>query len=119
MTRAASSWGLSHLSGILGSNLRISTISLAIFFAGESDDEDKDPAEPDSDSDSQEELETDQPTLFCTDKQPKSGDIKSRVLAMNGKTQAQALDSSFKKNGATKMSTQSDLSFFAMEHRRQ
>jgi hypothetical protein len=81
------------------------------FFAGESDDEDKDPAEPDSDSDSQEELESDQPTLFCTDKQPKSGDIKSRVLAMNGKTQAQALDSSFKKNGATKKYTQGDLSY--------
>ena len=81
------------------------------FFAGDSDDEDRDPAEPDSDNDSQEELESDQPTLFCTDKQPKSGDIKSRVLAMNGKTQAQALDSSFKKNGVTKKYTQSDLSY--------
>jgi hypothetical protein len=61
------------------------------FFAGESGDEDKDPAEPDSDSDSQEELESDQQTLLCTDKTPKSGHIVPRVLAMNGKTRAQAL----------------------------
>jgi hypothetical protein len=79
------------------------------FFAGESDDEDKDPAEPgaepDPDSDSQEELESDQPALLCTDKTPKSGHIVSGVLAMNGKTRAQqALDSSYKNNGANVLS---------------
>ena len=65
----------------------------------ESDDEDMDPAEPDSDSDS-EETESDKPTLVCTGKTPKSGDITARVLAMEGKTQTRALNSSFKTNGA-------------------
>ena len=68
------------------------------FFAGESDDEDRDPADPDSDSEAEEPV-ADLPTLQCTGKKPKSGDIVSRVLALEGKTRTQALNSSFRKNG--------------------
>jgi hypothetical protein len=43
----------------------------------ESDDENMDPGEPDSESDSGE-PDPDEPTLLCTGKSPKSGDITSR-----------------------------------------
>ena len=74
----------------------------------ESDNEDVDPAEPDSASESEDE-QSGKPKLDRTGKKPKSGDITSRVLAMEGKTQMQALNSSFKKNGSQKKYTQSDL----------
>ena len=80
------------------------------FFAGESDDEDRDPADPDSDSEAEEPV-ADLPTLQCTGKKPKSGDIVSRVLALEGKTRTQALNSSFRKNGSQKKYSQSDLSY--------
>jgi hypothetical protein len=76
----------------------------------ESDSEDMDPGEPDSESDSGE-PDPDEPTLLRTGKSPKSGDITSRVLAMEGKTQPQTLNSSLKKNGEQKKYTQSDLSY--------
>ena len=76
----------------------------------ESDEEEIDPAEPDSASDSDDET-SEVSTLVCTGKTPKSGDIKSRVMAMEGKTQAQALNSTFNKNGARKKYALSDLNY--------
>ena len=68
----------------------------------------RDPADPDSDSGAEEQDAT-QPTVQCTGKKPKSGDIVARVLALEGKTRTQALDSSFKKNGSQKKYSKSDF----------